>query len=171
MAPKFDLSGQTFGRLTVKGLSEKRDKTGNVFWDCECSCGATAVVLGNSLRRRATLSCGCYQKDRTRASVALRTKHGMSKLPEYAAWRSMLHRCYNPAHADFRGYGSRGITVCDAWLDNPQQFYADMGPRPSPQHSIDRYPNNDGNYEPSNCRWATPKEQANNRRPARVAAQ
>lgn len=90
-------------------------------------------------------------------------KHGMSRTPEYSAWRHMLHRCYAPQCKEYRNYGGRGITVCDRWKESFSNFYHDMGPRTSPKHSLDRL-YNDGNYEPSNCAWRTSKEQGNNRR-------
>lgn len=87
----------------------------------------------------------------------------MSKSPEYRAWRNMRDRCYNPNIHNYFRYGGRGIVVCERWLNSFNDFLSDMGLRPSPNHTIDRFPNNDGNYEPTNCAWRTPKEQANNR--------
>jgi len=86
------------------------------------------------------------------------------RIPEYSAWRSMRQRCYNKSHYAYNDYGGRGITVCDSWNESFLNFKRDMGDRPSKKHTLDRYPNNDGNYEPGNCRWATMKEQCQNRR-------
>lgn len=91
-------------------------------------------------------------------------KHSRRYTPEYVAWEHMKQRCNNKKHPAFHHYGGRGITVCERWANSFENFFDDMGERPSPKHSLDRYPNNDGNYEPSNCRWATDKEQVNNRR-------
>jgi hypothetical protein len=88
--------------------------------------------------------------------------YGLEVVPEYHAWRGMMSRCYNPKSSGYKYYGGRGITVCERWKNSSNSFMEDMGPRPSPKHSVDRI-NNDGNYEPSNCRWATWKEQANNK--------
>ena len=90
--------------------------------------------------------------------------------PEFRVWTAIKTRCYNPNFKDFYRYGGRGIIVCERWLHSFQNFLADMGPRPSAKHSIDRFPDNDGNYEPGNCRWATGKEQSRNRRSNRILA-
>jgi len=97
------------------------------------------------------------------------TTHGMSRTPEYKIWSVMLQRCHNPNAQGYPYYGARGISVCERWRESFAEFIADVGRRPSAEHSLDRI-ENDGNYEPGNCRWATPKEQANNRRPIKLSA-
>lgn len=155
-----DLVGQTFGRLTAIGRAGV-DKYRNSLWRCVCQCGAVVTIKVYSLRSGATRSCGCLQRESVaRAS----TTHGMTDSPEWRSWKAMKGRCENQKRDDYERYGGRGIRVCDRWLsfDN---FYADMGPRPD-GCSVDRV-ENDGNYEPSNCRWATPKQQSDNRRAPR----
>lgn len=150
-----DLAGKRFGRLDVLSRAGS-DKSGNAKWECRCDCGATRVVYSQSLRSGATLSCGCLNKEINSASA----KHGMAGTREYKAWAGMVQRCTNPKNAKWPRYGGRGITVCERWLSF-ENFRADMGARPEGM-TIDRK-NNGGNYEPGNCRWATQKQQGNNR--------
>lgn len=157
--PLIDITGQRFGRLTVLQRLEGAKKYSR--WLCACECGREAKVLGDNLRNGRTQSCGCL-----RLGCQNAFKHGASRrkkhTPEYRSWTRMLCRCLNRNHKDYHRYGGRGIAVCARWNDFAS-FLADMGPRPGGGRSIDRI-NNDGNYELSNCRWATPKEQAQNRR-------
>lgn len=152
-----DLIGHKFGRWTVVGLSEKVDKYTR--WNCICDCGVTKSVIYWNLKNGKSKSCGCLQIENL---ISRSSTHGMRKTPEYAAWCSLIQRATNKKLKFAKDYSLRGITVCDRWLsfDN---FFADIGIRPSRDHSIDRI-NNDGNYEPGNCRWATSKEQNRNTR-------
>lgn len=157
-----DISGQRFGRLTVIAQAGTAGK--NALWICQCDCGGFKVVPGIRIRFGSVKSCGCIQKEK--AAARLRT-HGQSGTREYRIWNGISKRCLNPAFIGWRLYGSRGISVCDRWRQF-ENFLADMGPCPSSRHSLDRFPNADGNYEPENCRWATPKEQSRNKRNNRM---
>jgi hypothetical protein len=150
-----DLTGQRFGRLVVlaRGANVIVCGCSRVTWLCLCDCGKEKPVFGAHLRNGDAKSCACG---------LLGFTHGKSRTPEYLAWQSLNYRCNNPNNASFPDYGGRGISVCERWSDFPN-FLSDMGTRPSPLHSLDRI-DNDGNYEPSNCRWATAQEQQRNKR-------
>ena len=156
-----DLTGMTFGRLKVVERVETPPgvRRRSVYWSATCICGKTVVTAGDALREKRTLSCGCYRKQMTGPRV--RT-HGMTKTVEYRTWFHMRERCEKATHPSYANYGGRGIRVCERWMSF-KNFFADMGRRPSPKHSIDRI-DNDGNYEPGNCRWATAKQQMSNQR-------
>jgi hypothetical protein len=151
-----DMVGRVFGRWTVIDLAEGRSSIGYLLWLCKCKCGSIRIVCGNNLRSGNSKSCGCIKSE----IVTQRNyKHGLTYTAEYGAWSGLRSRC---ANLNDDSYGGRGIKVCKRW-NSFEKFYADMGPKPSPQHTIERV-NNRGNYEPSNCVWATAKVQANNKR-------
>jgi hypothetical protein len=159
-----NLLGQRFVRLVV--VARARGPRGRLYWKCRCDCGGTIVTAPTRLIVGRTVSCGCKRAEDRARLVVRSTTHGGAKAartPEYLSWRAMLGRCTNPNDTSFAGYGGRGIQVCDRWRESFAAFLADMGPRPSPVHSIERN-EPDGNYEPSNCRWATTQEQSWNRR-------
>lgn len=165
-----DLVGKRFNRWLVISEAPKpehlKTKQRVVYWLCRCDCGNTGIVAGQSLRTGASQSCGCRQRE---CPELQNRTHGLSGTIEYTIWQGIKARCYNPAEPAYRNYGGRGITMCDRWRNSFENFLADMGLRPSLQHSIDRIDCNIG-YSPDNCRWATAVEQANNTRKNRFVA-
>ena len=163
---RIDLSGRKFGRLAVLKIHGHKGK--RLTYECLCDCGKTHVAVGENLRDGTTKSCGCYRREITspfRNGRHIGFKHGFAgrstQHPLYNIWAGIMDRCHNQSARDYYLYGGRGISVCERWK-HIENFIADMGDRHYGR-SIDRI-NNDGNYEPRNCRWATIKQQSNNRR-------
>lgn len=158
--------GKTFHRwIVIRYIG--RTKEGFNVVNCRCECGSVKDIQASSLTRKKSpsRSCGCLK-------LETHTTHGTTinqqKTPEYNTWLAMKQRCYTKSTIQFKDYGGRGIIVCERWINSFANFLADMGPRPSMKHSLDRYPDVNGNYEPSNCRWATSSEQHRNRRNNRL---
>lgn len=163
---KLDLLGRRFERLIVvayEGTRKRDAKHSDTIWVCKCDCGNEATVTGSLLTMRTTRSCGCLKIECSIRQGHANAKHQMSGTREHQAWVALKARCLNPSNAGWVNYGGRGISVCQEWLNSFEAFYRDMGPRPGPGYSIDRRDNERG-YEPSNCFWATSKEQTRNRR-------
>lgn len=156
--------GKRFGLYTVLERSPRKES--HAYWICKCDCGSIRHVSGGGLRRGSIRSCGCARESWSPNKRG--TTHGMARTKEYHAWQAMRSRCSNPNMPNYPRYGGRGIRVCPEWEKSFDSFFQFMGPAPSKDHSLDRYPDNDGNYEPGNCRWATATEQQNNRRCNRI---
>jgi hypothetical protein len=163
-----DRTGQVFGHLTVIELVPTiHGKKDNKKWLCRCECGVEKIIRVDHLVSGETISCGCKKLDLLKEKS---TTHGLSQnndyKSEYLIWVGMKRRCFNKGYKKFIDYGGRGITVCERWTgaNGFLNFIKDMGKKPTQKHSLDRWPNNDGNYEPDNCRWATMAEQNRNKR-------
>lgn len=161
-----DLTGKSIGLLTVLyycGIRPKPCGQPNHLWMVKCECGNTKIMTGGNLKGTGIVSCGCYK---TKKLNTFNHSHGMSRTPTWNSWSMMIQRCTDENFIEYHRYGGRGIAVCDRWKDFCN-FLADMGTRPAGT-SIDRFPNNNGNYEPGNCRWATSKQQGRNKRTSRL---
>lgn len=165
MNKAINLTGSRFGRLLVQHRTGTA-KNGAALWRCVCDCGGTSETQSIALRSGRTRSCGCLVAEFKALKLRPARTHGHTSggiSPTYNSWCAMRKRCQNEGANNYDIYGGRGIKVCDRW-QKFENFLADMGERPTAK-TLDRYPNKDGNYEPSNCRWATWIEQAQNRQP------
>lgn len=155
-----DRVGKRYGRLKVLSRGPN-NRHGHVQWHCLCRCGTRCLINTNRLRKKETQSCGCLRKERA-------TTHGLSRTVEYRAWVDIIQRCENPKYKSSHNYGGRGIKICRRWRRSFVDFLSDVGRRPSRKHSLDRFPDNNGDYRPGNVRWATSTQQRRNTRQNRL---
>lgn len=160
MRSRIDLTGRMFGRLEVLRYNHTDRITGHAYWFCECSCGRQKVIRSDALRNNIAHSCGCLSAENTAERNSSRATHGMTGTPEYHAFQHARRRCTKTEDIGWKDYGGRGIRFLYKTFE---EFISDVGHRPSENHSLDRKDNN-GNYEPGNCRWATKEDQISNRR-------
>ncbi len=158
-----DITGELFGRLTVQ-YKHSVNRQGNALWFCLCDCGNSAIVRGADLRNGHTNSCGCFNEEQTSKANTTHSGTVGGRTKEYRVWLSMRRRCFDASHEHYLYYGGRGVTVCDRWKDDFEAFLSDMGTAPFESSTIERI-NTNGNYEPTNCKWATKQEQVLNQNP------
>jgi len=160
MSKLVDLKGKRFNWLVV--LERSKNKGIATYWKCQCDCGKIKDIASSSLIRGISGSCGCYFLEGHNGAT-----HGHARnnkiTSEYASWKSMKQRCLETRNISYKWYGARGITICDRWVKDFDDFMQDMGKKPSKKHSLERI-NNDEGYYPTNCKWVLPKEQSRNRR-------
>lgn len=154
-----NLVGEKFGKLTVLALYQKGKHSK---WICKCECFNFHIAVGGNLKSGVTRSCGCLMRE-VKRDLSKIIKHGKYKSQEFNTWHMMLQRCYKKNATGYENYGGRGIKVCDRWRDSFQNFYEDMGNKPSQDHTLDRIDVN-GDYELSNCKWSTKFQQSVNQR-------
>lgn len=168
MPAPVNITGERYGRLLVLNRAPNRmrpseSRFGRTAWNTRCDCGALKVATTHELRKGRTRSCGCLKFETTSATGESNRTHGRTQTTEYRCWISMINRCENPDSEQYRYWVGAGVRVCERWRLSFVDFLADVGHRPSPKHSLDRYPNKTGDYEPGNVRWATDQQQQRNR--------
>lgn len=155
---RIEMAGKRYGRLVGIRFIDRQKR--QCRWLFKCDCGTEKIMFGANVRRGLTTSCGCRHREISKENG---TSHGLSKTAEYDVWGKIKDRCLNPANSAFKNYGARGITICPRWQDDFAAFFSDMGPRPSPQHAIERV-DNDRGYSPDNSVWLERRLQNENRR-------
>lgn len=161
-APNFkDLTGRRFGRLVALRWAPSAGKSR---WMCRCKCGNLVSVVSYNLVHKVARSCGCL---RAELSSRRNRTHGMKNTSTYKSWQAMISRCENSRHVHYANYGGRGVRIAVRWRRSFEAFLFDMGPRP-PARTLDRFPDRDGSYTKSNCRWATREQQMQNKRTNRI---